>query len=274
MIFILFTGYYIYDGINSSRYHLLFANLNTDRLTQICSSVSYTTELYAGANRYEMQGKNWDDSPLSFDVEVISEYPIDNITAKKIKRWMFNSSSWKKLYEDRGARPTSDEIIDGRSKRTYIECVFSNPSEIRRSGNLFGWQCTCTLATPMAVQEPVEVSYSDFKDNIILDVDTDHTGYTYPHIKIETKNNSGKSDITIENISDSGRYMQIGSVSAGTVIYADCGIGSITDNANNSLYDRLANQQFLRLVPGRNELKISGDIKSLKLVWSNMRYIM
>lgn len=274
VIKLLFTGYYIYDGINSSRYHLLFANLDTDRLTQICNSVNYTTEFYKGLNRYDIHSKKWDDSPLSFDIEILSEYPIDDIASKKIKRWMFNSSAYKKLYEDYGAKQSLDEVINGKVKRSYVECVFSNPFEIRKSGNLFGWKCTCMLAFPMATQEAMEDVYTDFANNITIDINSDYNGYVYPYLEIKAGNSSVSTDIMIKNITDNNRSMQIKSVIADSTLYIDCGVGSIVDSSNNSYYDKLSDQKFLRFLQGKNELQIVGDIDNVKFVWNNMRYIM
>ena len=270
----LFAGYYIYDGINSSRYHLLFANLDTDRLTQVCNEVNYTTEFYKGLNKYEIHSKKWDDSPLSFDVEILSECPIDDIASKKIKRWMFNSSTYKKLYEDYGAKKSLDEVINGKVKRSYVECVFSNPFEIRKSGNLFGWECTCTLATPMATQDAIDDIYTDFANNISINVNSDYNGYIYPYLEIKAGNSSVSTDIMIKNITDNNRSMQIKSVTADSTLYIDCGVGSIVDSSNNSYYEKLADQRFLRFLQGKNELQIIGDIDSVKFVWNNMKYIM
>lgn len=274
MIFILFTGYYIYDGINSSRYHLLFASLDTERLTQICGSLNYSTEYYKGLKRHEIHSKKWDDSPLSFDVEILSEYPIDDIAARKIKRWMFNASSWKKLYEDYGAKKSLDEVIDGQLKRSYVECVFTNPYEVRKSGHLFGWKCTCILATPMAIQDAIGKTYTDFSDNIILSTSSDIDEYIYPYIEIKVGNSSISTDIAIKNITDNNRAMRINNITADATLYIDCGVGSIIDSSNNSYYDKLKDQRFLRLLQGDNKLSVTGDIDSIKFVWNNMKYIM
>lgn len=269
----LFTGYYIYNGINSSRYHLLFANLDTDRLTKICNNVEYITEYYNGLNKHEIQGLEWEDSPLTFDIEILSEYPIDKINANKIKRWMFNSPTFKKLYEDTNAAKSLDESVNGTLKRSFAECVFFNPEEIRKSGNLFGWKCTCMLASPMATQEAVENEYTDFSENKVVNVNSDYNGYIYPYLKIKVGNTNPSANISIKNITDNNRLMQIDSVVADTVIYIDCGVGSITDSSNNSLYEKVLNQRFLRLLPGKNELEITGDIDNLKISWNNAKYI-
>lgn len=211
---------------------------------------------------------------LSFDVEILSEYPIDDIASKKIKRWMFNSSTYKKLYEDYGAKKSLDEVINGKVKRSYVECIFSNPFEIRKSGNLFGWKCTCMLAFPMATQEAMEDVYTDFANNITIDVNSDYNGYIYPYLEIKAGNSSVSTDIMIKNITDNNRSMQIKSVTADSTLYIDCGVGSIVDSSNNSYYEKLADQRFLRFLQGKNELQIVGDIDSVKFVWNNMRYIM
>lgn len=270
----LFAGYYIYDGINSSRHHLLFANLDTDRLSQICNKLTYNTEFYKGLNRYELHGRQWDDSPLSFDVEIISEYPIDDFSAQNIKRWMFNAPTYRKLYEDYGAKKSLDEIVQGQIRRTYVECVFYNPIEIRKSGNLFGWKCTCMLAEPMAKQDEIEDTYTDLSDEITLNVNSDYNGYIYPYLEVKAGHTSVSTDILIKNVTDNNRSMQIKGVTANATLYIDCAVGSIIDSSGNSYYDKLTDQKFLRLLQGKNEVQVEGDIDSLKFVWNNLKYIM
>ena len=165
-------------------------------------------------------------------------------------------------------------MINGKIKRSYVECVFSNPLEIRKSGNLFGWKCTCNLATPMATQDAVEDIYTDFVNNIIIDVNSDYNGYVYPYLEIKAGNSSASTNIMIKNITDNNRSMQIKSVTADSTLYIDCGVGNIIDSSNNSYYDKLTDQKFLRFLQGKNELQIFGDIDSVKFVWNNMRYIM
>lgn len=269
----LFTGYYIYGGINSSRYHLVFANLDTDRLAQICNNMEYSTEYYKGFQSHEIHGRQWEESPMSFEVEILSETPIDNIQSKKIKRWMFNSPAFQKLYEGIGAKCSLDEIVKGQLKRCYVECVFTNPIEIRKSGNLFGWKCTCTIASPMAVQDTIIDEYSDFNSNITIDVGSDYNGYTYPYIELKVGNTSASTDVVIKNVTDNNRSMKINSVVADTTLYIDCRVGSITDSSDNSYYDKLADQRFLRFLQGENELEITGDIDNIKFSWNNARYL-
>lgn len=187
---------------------------------------------------------------------------------------MFNSPNYKKLYENYGAKKSLDEIVDGKLKRSYVECVFINPSEIRKCGNLFGWKCTCIISSPMATQETIEKEYTDFTDNITIDINSDYNGYTYPYIEIKAGNSGTSTDIIIKNITDNNRSMQIKSVTADATLYVDCAVGSIIDSSNNSYYEKLTDQKFLRLLQGQNVLAITGDIDSIKISWNNARYIM
>lgn len=210
---------------------------------------------------------------MSFEVEILSETPIDNIQSKKIKRWMFNSPTFQKLYESIGAECSLDEIVEGQLKRCYVECVFTKPIEIRKSGNLFGWKCTCTIASPMAVQDTIIDEYNDFNNNITIDVSSDYNGYTYPYVELKAGNTEVSTDIIIKNITDNNRPMKISSVTADTTLYIDCRVGSIIDSSGNSYYDKLADQRFLRLLQGDNELEITGDIDSVKFSWNNLKYL-
>lgn len=270
----LFCGNYIYDNINSRKFRLTFANLNSQRLEQLCNEAEYTAEYYSSLLRYSIQNSGFKGEPLSFEIEIISEYPINKINAAKIKRWMFNSQNFKRLYDANTGADSSNEIIEGCVKRCYVDCVFINPSEIRKAGNLYGFRCTCILASPMAFQEPVSKTLTSFSKNVLINVISDYSGYTYPHLEIITANNLAKSTVTVKNITDNNRSMTIDSVPARTTLYIDSAVGSIIDSSNNSYYGQVVNQKLLRLLQGKNELRISGDIESLKISYSNARYLL
>lgn len=152
----LFVNNFEYDGINSKKYGLFFGHVDTERLKQICGNLEYNQVFYPSLNRQEIHGVNKDEFPLSFDLEIISAEPISYWSAKKIKKWLFNSPTYKKLYASR-VQDKTVERINGEEKRRYVECVFTNPEAMFYADGLHGWKCTCTLSSGWAFQDEIEV---------------------------------------------------------------------------------------------------------------------
>ena len=272
----LFVNNFEYDGINSKKYGLFFGHIDTERLKQICGNLEYNQVFYPSLNRQEIHGVNKDEFPLSFDLEIISAEPISYRSAKEIKKWLFNSPVYKKLYASR-IKDKTIEKINGEEKRRYVECVFANPEAMFYADGLHGWKCTCILSSGWAFQDEIKIEYSFAEPNteteIIIPVDSDNGDYIYPSFTMKADNSSAKMNIQLKNKSDNSRIMEMDGVPASTVISVLSDIGVITDNASQSLYKFLKAQKFLRLVNGDNIISVKG-ITSLTIRYQNVRYIL
>jgi len=267
----LFVNNFEYDGINSSRYGLFFGHINTERLKQICGNLEYNQVFYPSLNRQEIHGVNKDEFPLSFDLEIISADPISYWSSREIKRWLFNSRNYKKLYTS-NVKDITAEKINGEKKRVYVECIFINPEAIFYADGLHGWKCTCILSSGWAFQDEIEITYNDFTEDIVVPVDSDNGDYIYPSFTFTAGTAINPISPTIINVSDNNRTMTVQNIAAQTKVYVDSAVGTITDNVGASLYSKLVDQKFLRLVNGANTLTISG-ISELKIKYQNVRYI-
>lgn len=165
------------------------------------------------------------------------------------------------------------EYVGSEIKRQYLECVFANPQKIEYSEGTVGWRCTCICSSTMAIQEDVELTISSFNSDITLDVDTDIDDYVYPYLVITCTNASSETTVTITNKTDNNRAMQIKDATAGVVLYADCAMGTIINNAETEYYNKLVNQHFLRLLPGVNTISVTGNVESIKFTWQNARWM-
>ena len=267
----LFINNFEYDGINSKKYGLFFGHVDTERLKQICGNLEYNQVFYPSLNRQEIHGVDKDEFPLSFDLEIISAEPISYWSAKEIKKWLFNSPTYKKLYASR-IKDKTIEKINGEEKRRYVECVFTNPEAMFYADGLHGWKCTCTLSSGWAFQDEIEITYTDFANDIVVPVDSDNGDYIYPTFTFSAAATTNPISPTIINTSDNNRAMEIKDIPAQTEVYVDSAVGTITDNAGTSLYPNLVDQKFLRLVNGDNVLQVSG-ISELTIKYQNVRFI-
>ena len=262
--------YFTYDGKSSTPFGLKFMHLDTERFKKLSADIEYQTSYKKGAREHVINGTKFTDTPLEFEVEFISENPIEEMSARKIKRWLFNKPDFAKLYADMHHDDTY-ERINGVMKRTYIKCVFYSPEEIRFAAGLFGWKAKCLISSPMAIQDEIEMKFSDFTNDIVVPVDTDLSGYVYPLITIHMK--TGSSDVSIINKADQSRQFKIVDLNSASKIFIDNEVGTIVDSDGTSWYGNLYNRQFFRLMPGNNPLTINGNIASLTIAWSNSRWI-
>lgn len=138
---------------------------------------------------------------------------------------------------------------------------------------LHGWKCTCILSSGWAFQDEIEITYTDFTENITIPVDSDNDDYIYPTFTFSAASTINPISPTIVNTSDNNRTMEIKDIPAQTEVYVDSSVGTITDNTGTSLYPNLVDQKFLRLVNGDNVLRVSG-ISELTIRYQNVRYIL
>ena len=137
---------------------------------------------------------------------------------------------------------------------------------------LHGWKCTCILSSGWAFQDEIEITCTDFTEDITVPVDSDNGEYIYPTLTFSATTTTNPISPTIINTSDNNRAMVVKDIPAQTEVYIDSAVGTITDNTGASLYPNLVDQKFLRLVNGDNVLQISG-ISELKIKYQNVRFI-
>lgn len=267
----IFTDFFIYDGICSRRYGLRFANVDTKIIATACGEVEYNTTFSRATRSKYIDGKKYDESAISFDVEIISENPItDKKEIRQISKWLFNSPAYHKLYADYHLHPEESERIDGQIINKYVDCVFVKPEELWYGDGLHGWKCTCQCSSYMAKTDVLSISCSSIASDaqiVELNVDSDEQDYVFPRLVVE-----GCSGLSILNKSDDNRLFKLSGLSNKT-LSVDCATGVVIDNTGAFCIDKVENQKLFRLVQGKNELEISGSTDKLTIKYQLERYI-
>ena len=181
-------NYFVYDGISSRAYNLRFLHIETKPYTQTSGEISYKTDFYKNRKKNVIAGVSWENSPLSVEVEIISDREIDFNNKRKIEKWLFNSSNYKRLYVDKD-QDTEMERYNGKIHQQYLECTFINPIAIVYGNKVYGWKATLTASSPMALQDEIEFEITNFSENFTLNADTDIDDYIYPDMEIQTSGN-------------------------------------------------------------------------------------
>lgn len=272
--------YFYYNGKSSARYGLKIMHLDTERISQLSGEMEYQVSYSRYARKFRVNGVNYSDSPAEFDVEFISEAPIPVEKKREITRWLFNRANPSRLYADIHKDDTR-QMVGGVLKREYLECVFYGANEIRFADGLHGWGAKMLVMSPMAHQEEVTqtilLGNGPGGTNTLfqsLYVDTDIDDYVYPYMEIRMGEPSSRQIVSLKNTADNDREFCLSDFNQANIT-VDNGIGTVTDDAGQSLYSHLVGRRFLRLVPGYNT--IYGTIENptggtVKFTWSNERW--
>lgn len=265
------SGHYFYYGDRSSEaYGLKILHLDTERLKKLAADVEYKTTFDKSRKKFLIKGIDYSSSPATFDIEFISEEPIPDSKAAQAAGWLFNRTTYRRLYSDIHYDNTK-ERVNGAIKREFINCVFYNPSEIRFADGLHGWQATCMAETVMATQEEVTYTFTSPSGTKSIMVDTDIDDYVYPSLKISTS--AYQQYIGITNLSDQSRDFRVSRVPNGTVLFIDNAHGTITSDSSISYYGSLVGRRFFRLVPGNNDLTFSSGMGLVEIKFENARWL-
>lgn len=218
-------------------------------------------------------GTTWDESPSSFEVELIRTVhnPYTPSELRSLEKWLFSQTAYKKFYidPDDDTDGLTSETINGEVKRLYVNCKFTNPTKLMFDGGVMGFSCTMECDSGWVLQDAITYApeLDGDSNTVTITVDSDVPDYIYPRVVI-TSGSSGGDIYIINQTDDSYRTTSLKDVSPNSVIIMNSAINYITPE----YYDYFPNHNFIRLVDGENTLTIEGDVSAITFTWSNMRY--
>lgn len=270
-------GHFRYGGGDSKDYGVALAHVETKHDNRVSGGIETVNVFTKCAKRNYFTRDDYSDSPISFDVEFISDddekFSINEQRA--IKKWLFYRQGYLPLYIDEydDCENENTEIVDGVEKRIYLRCRFTNPEAIYGNGGVVGFKATLEADSPFAWQEKTETTVtfnggSSMNDVFAVEIDTDLNDFTYPKVTITTGNTGGDVTIT-NNTDDPARLTTFEGLSANTAVIMNEEIGQISGQN----YMKFSNKNFIRLLDGVNNLSVIGDVVSIKFEWQNRRYL-
>lgn len=271
----LYGSHFEFGGTSSRTYGLIIANVSTERLIQSSGAVEGKTIFVKSSKRKYLIGDDYSSSPLTFDMEIVTDDDRCIGTSEKrlIEKWLFNHKEYRRLYIDEVDDPHGEmyELVDGITKRLYANCRFVNSEKLEYNGGVVGYKFTVETDSPMLWQDAIIKEYliensGASTSTIDVDVDTDICDFVYPKVKITIGNTGG--DITITNHSDDSSRLTrfIGLPSNASIIMK----GEL-NFISGQYYEKFYQQNFIRLLDGKNRITVSGDVSSIEFEWSNMR---
>ena len=270
-----YGSHFEYAGELSRKYGLIIACINTQR-NALLTGKSQSVSIFNKRNhvRYSV-GSVYSEAPLTFDMEVISEDPIDGEWRRKIQKWLFHQRDYQKLYIEDNEICFGEVFapVNGYPRRMYLNCRFVNPEIIEGNEGIIGYKFSVECDSRMAWQDPMTVietfpGGSDFVGGITVRVDTDSEEYTYPIVTIRTGSTGG--EIVLVNTSDdTNRLTRFNDLAPDAEIVINSAFNYVSGNN----YEKFADRNFPRLIDEDNIISISGDVISIEVKWQNMRYL-
>lgn len=249
---------FIYNGVPSELYNLYIGGIDADAVNQ--SMASSSMEILEQAIYRKPTPYLYGMTPSPKLEFAFSAYSEDEITADSfelIAKWLFSERSYKPFQID---QPDMQDVV--------FYAILQDP-QIDRVGNLIhGFSATVLCNSPFAFKFPKITTYTYSAS--VVDVtevyfnESDDTGdYLYPSSLIITMNNEG-GNVSITNLDDNNRVVSFTTLLADEVLTISPLYQTLS--SSTGLY-RLSNsnKKFLRLAPGRNRLRIQGNVASIAM---------
>jgi phage-related protein len=252
-----------YDGQSSEMYNLSIANLD-DGSSTVSSpgsgKISIIDQFIYRRISPFFYGVHF-DSRLSFPVSFFSPDEIDSVSLSYAQQWLFSSLSYKPLAI---IQPDLDDIL--------AYCIFTDPQIIRAGNIIYGLSATCECSSQFFYTYPKSVSYAytspPYQSPITFFNNSHIQNYLYPSI-IFLMNSTGGT-LNIINTSDTYRSFMFAGLQPNEVISVNNDLGIIS-SSTGALRLSNFNKNFLRFVPGLNQLLVSGNVSTIQLTYQFIR---
>ena len=251
---------FIFDGIASERYGLYIYSINGSGNDSSPSGnkISLLTDKIANGYKHEILGIS-EDEPLEFKITFGSFNSLTRHEVRAIHNWL-RKNEYKKL-----------QIVQPDMSGLHYNCIMHD-SVIKHIGNVpYAFEYTVTCDSQFAWEEERTYKYPTIQDGMIRHYnDSDIPTYIRPLVKL--KSSSSSNTVTIENMSNNGWVTRINNLGANEIVTIDNEDEYIgTDRRPNILQE--FNHGWLELVPGMNELRITGNVVDFEITYANARRI-
>lgn len=267
-----YAANFIYDTTISSEYGLrITSDESGEGLVSGADVELYTQAIYRRPKPYLLGVQQ---SPaLTIPIRITTPNDLAATEASVISNWLFGQMNYKKL-----------TILQPDMQYIYFNCIFINPQVIRVGNTIRGFVANIMCDSPFSWEYPQTISYSYgaggfVQDNIIINNTSDNVDYTYPTVVF--KMNVFGGNLSIINYSDSIiRAFTFTGLSANEEITVNNDLQIITSSlteenrlTNFSNTSGSANYKWLRFIPKKNNLTITGDISTVEFTYQNARKI-
>lgn len=245
--------YFTYDGLSSYDFGILNVSLDKGMYEeQLSATRSIIEESTRGRKKPYFFG--FEEEPLEFDLSFAFEEKYNDEKIRKIVRWLFQDYYKPMTFSESPNRifyctPVSDsELVHNGLREGYITLKFRCDS-------------------PYSYSNVITSKVFNIDSEEIIEIECQSDEPIYPQIYFK-KVSSG--DFSIVNLSDGGREFKFVNLLDNETVYVDCDNEEIESDVSHRMLWNHFNNQFLKLVYGKNRLVVKGDCENLYLKFQNI----
>ena len=311
----LYGTHFEFNGKSSREYGLIFANVDTSRFTRLAGESKSSFIYNQKSNRRYIMGTDYSEAQLSIELEIVQEdgLPFPLAVRREIERWLFSPTRFGKLYFDMAddCDGAMYEVIEGETKRLYLNCHFIDPERLEYNGGVVGYKATLEADSNMLWQDSIFLTFTKPPNHIdpaagtassdedegynsgegqassdphwwqtpIITVDSDYDGFIYPTVKLV----SAGATARLCNVDEPERETRLQGITVGDtyVLYGEINritripSGASDEEPVSGDIDPFTNRarRFLRLSPGDNILACYYTISMISVEFSNRRFL-
>jgi len=252
---------FIFDDVPSEEYGLIISSGSAEDTSDISNAVSLRTQkVYRNPKPYFYGVEQ--EPVLEFDIELrTTETELTAEDASLIQKWLFGHMNYKKL-----------RIVQPDMEDYYYNCILTQGT-VYKVGNLIrGFNAKVVCDSPFAWGQEISTTLTTLNTTLNFWNRSENNDYTLPQLTVTML--AGSADVfAIINETEGRTFSMNGmSVGGGDVITIDSRLQIIEAENTPSPLSKVVTGTgygyFFRLVPGLNQLMLTGNIQSLNITYT------
>lgn len=241
---------FAFNNESSRLYGLMLYSFNGNGQSDVAFGNKASIQQSRTVNRIQSihHGVDYHESPLTFKIVFGGTKALDRMDIERIAFWLTGHQDYCWL-----------QIMQADMAHLRYRCLITDLTPLSAGDKIYAFEANVQCDCPYAYGLPFESSYEiSGETNITFRNESSVRDYFKPVLHFTP--NTGTSQIKIINNTDGGREFSISSLPASELqIVVDNNRGIIQETTfDYNLYEGF-NHNFFRLVPGENELVVTGD---------------
>lgn len=252
---------FIFDGVSSESKGLYLFSMDSKE-TDIDggAKLKLHTDKTNMSYKHNLLGVS-EDNALEFNLAFGSLEPLSRYDISSIQKWLFGHREYKKL-----------QIVQEDMLNVHYNCILSDPKIITVGNMPYMFECKVICDSPFAWENEATYEYVlNGNQSTITHINTsDVNDYTYPIIEFDSK--VASNTVTLTNLSNENRETRIEGLAQGEKITLNNENQIIESSIGLSRLSKF-NKNWFELVQGENQIKVTGNVGTLKIRYANARRI-
>lgn len=252
-----------YGSIDFSLYGFRILYIETEpNGRNVEANAKYETTRAKSSRRFYIT-KREHEEPYEFEMEIVSEEPLDAEAKRYFVPLLFDAPNYRKL--------EIMECDDNEYVNFYYNCILTDEQELNYGGGCYGWRCTALCDAPYG-WEPVQTAIYDTNESLLFNFKntSDELAPMWAKFEILMKNTIVSDTVTLQNVTDQRVFSFRGAVAGATVTIDE--YGQIHSTAGGSFYEN-ASGSPIRLLHGDNRISVSDNVAQVKITYQNARRV-